>query len=173
MDSIITVNADQFFEKVNSYLPPQDRLLVQEAFTLACREHSDQRRKSGELFFTHPLTVAYYLAEYHLDAPALGAALLHDIAEDTRISITELESQFGCEVARLVDGVTKLKDVSLGIMAQRRQLSPDEIQNLSLQKLFRAMTDDVRAVIIKLFDRLHNMRTIKAMPRDKQIQKAQ
>jgi GTP diphosphokinase / guanosine-3',5'-bis(diphosphate) 3'-diphosphatase len=173
MDNTITADAAQFFEKVNSYLPSQDRLLVQEAFALACREHSDQRRKSGELFFTHPLTVAYYLAEYHLDAPALAAALLHDIAEDTRISIAELESQFGCEVARLVDGVTKLKDVSLGIMAHGRQLSPDEIQNLSLQKLFRAMTDDVRAVIIKLFDRLHNMRTIQAMPRDKQIQKAQ
>jgi GTP diphosphokinase / guanosine-3',5'-bis(diphosphate) 3'-diphosphatase len=161
----------QFFGRINSYLKREDRELVRAAFTLARREHGDQRRKSGELFFTHPLTVAYYLAEYHLDAPALIAALLHDVAEDTRVSIEDIEAQFGAEVARLVDGVTKLKDVSLGV-AKGRQMSPEALQHATLHKLFGVMTTDVRAVIIKLFDRLHNMRTIKAMPADNQRQKA-
>ena len=162
----------QFFEQINSYLSVKDHRLVQTAFTFARQEHGTQRRKSGELFFTHPLTVAQYLAEYQLDAPALAAALLHDVAEDTRISVAELEEMFGAEVARLVDGVTKLKDVSLGV-ARGKKLTPQEIQDASLHKLFGVMTTDVRAVIIKLFDRLHNMRTIKAMPPHKQGQKAE
>ena len=158
-----TTDATKFFDQVNTYLSVEDRLRVQEAFALARREHGDQRRKSGELFFTHPLTVAYYLSQYHLDAPALEAALLHDIAEDTRVSIDEIEAMFSPEVARLVNGVTKLKDVTEGI-AKGKYLPPQEIQDKTLHKLFSAMTEDVRTVIIKLFDRLQKMRTIKAMP---------
>lgn len=171
MLSHTTTDATEFFERINSYLRVEDRLRVQEAFSLARREHGDQRRKSGELFFTHPLTVASYLSEYHLDAPALEAALLHDVAEDTKVSIAEIEEQFTAEVAHLVDGVTKLKDVSEGI-AKEMRLSPQAVQDQTLHKLFRAMTIDVRTVIIKLFDRLHNMRTIKALPPYKQRQKA-
>jgi GTP pyrophosphokinase len=167
-----TIDAAEFFDRINTYLSVEDRLRVQEAFTLARREHGDQRRKSGELFFTHPLTVAFYLSEYHLDAPALEAALLHDVAEDTKVSIAEIEAQFSAEVAQLVDGVTKLKNVTEGI-AKGKQLTLQEIQDQTLHKLFRAMTRDVRTVIIKLFDRLHNMRTIKAMPIHKQRQKAE
>ncbi|MCZ7674504.1 MAG: HD domain-containing protein [Chloroflexi bacterium] len=144
---------------------------MQDAFVLARQEHGDQRRKTGELFFNHPLTVASYLSEYHLDAAALEAALLHDVAEDTKISIEEIEAMFSAEVAQIVDGVTKLKDVTEGV-AKGRRLSPQEIQDQTLHKLFRAMTIDVRTVIIKLFDRLHNMRTIHAMPLHKQRQKA-
>ncbi|MFQ5399465.1 MAG: RelA/SpoT family protein [Anaerolineae bacterium] len=144
---------------------------MHEAFTLARREHGDQRRQSGELFFTHPLTVAYYLAEYRMDAPALAAALLHDVAEDTLVTISEIEAQFGQEVARLVDGVTKLKNVSAGV-ARDRKLSRQEIQDVSLHKLFDVMTSDVRTVIIKLFDRLHNMRTIQFLSPQKQRRKA-
>lgn len=166
-----TTDAAEFFDRINSYLPVGDRLRVQEAFALARREHGDQRRKSGELFFTHPLTVASYLSEYHLDASALEAALLHDVAEDTRVSVAEIEAQFTPEVARLVDGVTKLKDLSEGV-AKGRQLTEKEVQDQTLHKLFVAMTIDVRTVIIKLFDRLHNMRTIKALPPHKQRQKA-
>jgi guanosine-3',5'-bis(diphosphate) 3'-pyrophosphohydrolase len=171
MLSHTTIDAAEFFDRINSYLSVEDRLRVQEAFTLARREHGDQRRKSGELFFTHPLTVASYLSEYHLDASALEAALLHDVAEDTKVSVVEIENQFTPEVARLVDGVTKLKDVTEGI-AKGQRLTPQEIQDQTLHKLFRAMTLDVRTVIIKLFDRLHNMRTIKALPPHKQRQKA-
>lgn len=161
-----------FFNKIKAYLTVDDRIRVQKAFGLARREHGEQRRRSGELFFTHPLTVACYLSNYELDAPALCAALLHDIAEDTRVSIDELTNEFGPDVALLVDGVTKLKNVSEGV-AKGRHLSPAELQDATLAKLFGVMTNDVRVVIIKLFDRLHNMRTIKAMPPHKQRQKAQ
>lgn len=170
--SPILASAKQFFQRINSYLKHEDRELVKSAFALARQEHGPQRRKSGELFFTHPLTVAYYLAEYHLDAPALIAALLHDVAEDTKVSIADIEAQFGQEVAQLVDGVTKLKDVSLGV-AKGRAMSAKEVEDATLVKLLDFMTRDERVVIIKLFDRLHNMRTLKAMPPHKQQQKAQ
>ena len=99
------------------------------------------------------------------------AALLHDVAEDVSVPISEIDELFGSEVAYLVDGVTKLKDVSEGV-AKGRHLSKQEIQDLSTQKLFREMGSDVRVVIIKLFDRLHNMRTIKHMSREGQERKA-
>ena len=171
MTYTITSDGIEFFEQINKYLNAEDCKRVQEAFTLARREHGDQRRKSGELFFTHPLTVAYYISEYMLDAPTIIAALLHDVAEDTRVTIDEIEEQFGTEVARLVDSVTKLKDVSKGV-AKRKELSKREIEDLTLHKLLAAMTKDVRTVIIKLFDRLHNMRTIKATPYARQVYKA-
>jgi GTP diphosphokinase / guanosine-3',5'-bis(diphosphate) 3'-diphosphatase len=168
----ILVTESQFFRRVNSYLKCEDQELVKAAFTLARQEHGTQRRKSGELFFTHPLTVAYYLAEYHLDAPALVAALLHDIAEDTKVSLADIAAQFGEEVAQLVGGVTRLKDVSLGV-AKESKRSPQEVADATLVKLLDVATRDVRVVLIKLFDRLHNMRTITAMPPHKQRQKAQ
>jgi RelA/SpoT family (p)ppGpp synthetase len=171
MTHTIAADGKQFFDQINKYLSDEDRICVQEAFALARREHGNQRRKSGELFFTHPLTVAYYISEYMLDAPALAAALLHDIAEDTRVTIDEIETTFGPEVARLVDGVTKLKDVTEGI-AKSKELSKQEIEDLTLHKLLAAMTHDVRTVIIKLFDRLHNLRTIKSTPHARQIYKA-
>ena len=109
---LITADAEQFFERINTYLSETDRLQVLRAFDFARREHGDQRRKAGELFFTHPVTVATYLAAYRLDAAALSAALLLDIAEDTRVSIDQIATAFNPEVARLVDGVTKLKEVT-------------------------------------------------------------
>ena len=171
MIQLTIASEKQFFEQINSYLSGADRLRVQNAYEMARREHGDQARKSGELFFTHPLTVAYYLSEYLLDAPALIAALLHDVAEDTYISITDIETVFGTEVSMLVDGVTKLKDVTKGV-ANDRPLSKQEIEEATLHKLLGVMTNDVRAVIIKLFDRLHNMRTIKATPPHRQVYKA-
>lgn len=167
----LAADGGQFFDQVNSYLAVEDRACVQEAFALARREHDNQYRRSGELFFTHPLTVAYYLAEYQLDAPAIVAALLHDVAEDTRVTIQLIENHFGREVALLVDGVTKLKDVTKGI-AKGKTLSDREIEDATLHKLLGLMTVDVRTVIIKLFDRLHNMRTIKATPFHRQVYKA-
>lgn len=165
-----TAEDARFFDAID-YLAEPDRLRVADAFDFARREHGDQRRKTGELFFSHPVTVATYLTDYHLDAATIQAALLHDIAEDTRVSIEEIEALFGEDVARLVNGVTKLKEVTRGIAAKRK-LSPEELQHATLGKLFQAMTRDVRTVIIKLYDRLHNMRTIKVMPPHKQREKA-
>jgi len=161
----------EFFELIQGYLPLEDRSQVKEAFDLARRVHGDQHRRSGEPFFTHPLAVAYYLAMFKLDAPTLMAALLHDVAEDTYVSLEEIEEQFGGEVMRLVDGVTKLKEVSAEF-SRGPELSPEEIRDASLHKMFEAMTGDVRVVLIKLFDRFHNMLTIGAMPRRKQEEKA-
>ncbi|MCA9937989.1 MAG: bifunctional (p)ppGpp synthetase/guanosine-3',5'-bis(diphosphate) 3'-pyrophosphohydrolase [Anaerolineales bacterium] len=175
----MTIPADgkQFFDLVDSYLNLTDREIVRRGFALARQEHGDAKRKSGELFFTHPLTVAYYLADFRLDASALVAALLHDVAEDTRVSVEEIEAAFGPEVSRLVDGVTKLKDVTAGVFqgeaARGRDLTNQQVQEASLHKLFDHTTADVRVVLIKIFDRLHNMRTIRAMPPHKQRQKAE
>ncbi|MFN2135190.1 MAG: RelA/SpoT family protein [Candidatus Promineifilaceae bacterium] len=171
MTPVIAATREQFFACVEEYLSHDDIGRVEEAYAFAERMHGDQLRKSGEPFFTHPLTVALYLASYRLDASALMAALLHDVAEDASVPLSEIADRFGSEVANLVGGVTKLKDVSAGV-AKGRQLSKQEIQDLSTQKLFREMGNDVRVVIIKLFDRLHNMRTIKHMPREGQERKA-
>ena len=167
----ITADAEQLFALINTYLSETDRLQVQKAYDFARREHGDQRRKTGELFITHPVTVATYLATYRLDTPAVVAALLHDVAEDIPVPIEQIAALFGREVAALVDGVTKLKEVTRGV-AQGRKLSTEELQQATLQKLFAAMTTDVRTVIIKLFDRLHNMRTIHGMSLAKQRAKA-
>lgn len=170
---MLYINADgeQLFQLIQTYLESEDIRRIQAGFEVARREHGRQRRQSGELFFTHPLTVAYYLAQYRLDADAIIAALLHDVAEDTLVSIDEISDQFGQDVSRLVDGVTKLKEVSAGF-AQVGQLTSEQIQDASLHKMFNAMTSDVRVVLIKLFDRLHNLRTIQALPPYKQEQKA-
>ncbi len=171
MTPLVAVTREQFFACIETYLDDEDVLRLQEAYEYAHQEHGDQIRKSGEPFIIHPLTVAFYLAQFRLDANALMAAILHDVAEDTSVPISEIAERFGSEVAYLVDGVTKLKDVSEGV-ARGRQLSKQEIQDLSTQKLFREMGSDVRVVIIKLFDRLHNMRTIKHMSREGQERKA-
>jgi len=170
---LVIADEERLFALINTYLPESDRLQVMNAFEFARREHGPQRRKTGELFFTHPLTVATYLAGYRLDAAAVSAALLHDIAEDTRISIDRIEDEFGREVAGLVDGVTKLKEVTRGVVQESQKMSPEELQQATLQKLLWAMTADVRTVIIKLFDRLHNMRTIHGMSAHRQKAKAE
>lgn len=161
----------EFFDLINTYLEPEARQQVSRAFTMARQEHGDERRQSGELFFTHPLTIAYYLAEFQLDAPALVAALLHDVVEDTRVSISEIEDKFGGEVARLVNGLTKFEAVADDAATQK--LSKEEVRDATLHKLFGVMTDDIRVGIIKLFDRLHNMRTIGAVPPASQRRKAE
>ncbi len=141
-----------------------DRDRVLEAFVFACDHHADQRRKSGEDFITHPVGVAKICAGMRLDTATLCAALLHDTVEDTSASLEEVESEFGEEVAGLVDGVTKLT----GITFQSR----DEAQAENYRKMMVAMATDIRVILIKLADRLHNMRTLGAMPKQKQIEKA-
>ena len=141
-----------------------DRGRVQDAFVFACEHHAAQRRKSGEDFIVHPVGVARICAGMRLDTETLCAALLHDTVEDTSASIEEVRERFGEEIAAIVDGVTKLT----GITFQ----SHDEAQDENYRKMMVAMATDVRVILIKLADRLHNMRTIEAMPKQKQIDKA-
>jgi GTP diphosphokinase / guanosine-3',5'-bis(diphosphate) 3'-diphosphatase len=141
-----------------------ERAPVEEAFLFACEHHADQRRKSGEEFIVHPVGVAKICAGMRLDTETLVAALLHDTVEDTSASLEEVRDRFGEEVAGLVDGVTKLT----GITFQSR----DEQQAENYRKMMVAMATDIRVILIKLADRLHNMRTIDAMPKQKQIDKA-
>jgi GTP pyrophosphokinase len=141
-----------------------DRARVQDAFVFACEHHSSQRRKSGEDFIVHPVGVARICAGMRLDTETLCAALLHDTVEDTSASIEEVRERFGEEIAAIVDGVTKLT----GITFQ----SHDEAQAENYRKMMVAMATDVRVILIKLADRLHNMRTIEAMPKQKQMDKA-
>jgi GTP diphosphokinase / guanosine-3',5'-bis(diphosphate) 3'-diphosphatase len=141
-----------------------DRAKVQDAFVFACEHHAAQRRKSGEDFIVHPVGVARICAGMRLDTETLCAALLHDTVEDTSASMEEVRGRFGDEIAQIVDGVTKLT----GITFQSR----DEAQAENYRKMMVAMASDVRVILIKLADRLHNMRTIDAMPKQKQMEKA-
>jgi GTP pyrophosphokinase len=141
-----------------------DRAKVEAAFVYACEHHADQRRKSGEEFIIHPVGVAKICAGMRLDTETLCAALLHDTVEDTSASLDDVAAMFGDEVAGLVDGVTKLTGLTFS--------SRDEAQAENYRKMMVAMASDIRVVLIKLADRLHNMRTIGAMPKHKQIEKA-
>jgi GTP pyrophosphokinase len=141
-----------------------DRARVQDAFVFACEHHAAQRRKSGEDFIVHPVGVARICAGMRLDTETLCAALLHDTVEDTSASIEEVAARFGEEIAQIVDGVTKLT----GITFQSR----DQAQAENYRKMVVAMATDVRVILIKLADRLHNMRTIDAMGKQKQMEKA-
>jgi GTP pyrophosphokinase len=143
---------------------PIDRDLVEQAFVFACDRHADQRRVSGEDFIVHPVGVAKICAGMRLDTATLCAALLHDTVEDTSASLEEVEAQFGDEVAGLVDGVTKLS----GVTFQSR----DDRQAENYRKMLVAMARDIRVILIKLADRLHNMRTLGSMPKQKRQDKA-
>ncbi|PKO21280.1 MAG: (p)ppGpp synthetase [Chloroflexi bacterium HGW-Chloroflexi-1] len=144
---------------------PQDVELVRRAYELAASAHGDQKRDSGEPYIVHPLAVASILAELRLDAKTIAAALLHDVAEDTAVDIPDLAEEFGSEVASLVDGVTKL--VAISEMARLPTDSRDPKVE-SLRKMLLAMVGDIRVVLIKLADRLHNMRTMSHIAPEKQ-----
>ncbi len=137
-----------------------DLTMVERAFDLAVEAHTSQVRASGEPYVTHPIASAQILVELGLDPVAVSAALLHDVPEDTEYSLVDVEERFGPEVAHLVDGVTKLSKFSTH--------SHEQQQAENIRKMFLAMADDIRVVLIKLADRLHNMRTLGALPRDKQ-----
>ena len=143
---------------------PIDRTRVELAFVFACEHHADQRRLSGEAFIHHPVGVAKICAGMRLDTETLCAALLHDTVEDTSASLADVRHVFGDEIANLVDGMTKLN----GIIFK----SHDAAQAENYRKMMVAMANDVRVILIKLADRLHNMRTIDAMSKQKQIDKA-
>ena len=141
-----------------------ERPALTHAFEFACDHHADQRRHSGDEFITHPVGVAQICAGMRLDTETLCAALLHDTVEDTSASLEEIRAEFGEEVAQLVDGVTKLTGMTFE--------SRDERQAENYRKMMVAMATDVRVILIKLADRLHNMRTLGALPKQKQMSKA-
>jgi GTP pyrophosphokinase len=162
------MNLDSLFRIIesNGGLDPAARALITEAYELAEAAHSDQRRASGEPYLYHCLEVATILAGLRIDAPTIAAGLLHDVVEDSLVSVDDLKRDFGEEIAQLVDGVTKLGEIELSTMGQ---LSFDEKESESLRKMFFAMFADVRVVIIKLADRLHNMRTLGPLPEERRL----
>jgi len=152
-------------ERARQYLPPEKIAVIEEAYKFAAEKHQGQVRLSGEPFLEHPLQTAYILAELQLDASSLAAALLHDIPEDTGLPIADVEAKFGPEIAKLVDGVTKLGKVSLSTPGMTASATQAE----NLRKMLVAMAADLRVVFIKLADRLHNMRTLAALPPERQL----
>ena len=151
---------EELNEKLKKVLPPDQLLQIDQAYEFAAAAHHGQQRNSGEDFIQHPLEVAIILAELEMDQPTIIAALLHDVLEDTEYEYADLEKKFGVEVALLVDGVTKLGRIEYK--------SKMELQVENLRKMFLAMAKDIRVILIKLADRLHNMRTLKYHSLEKQ-----
>jgi len=155
---------NQLIKKAQEYLPPEKLALVESAYNFAKKAHAGQLRKSGGPYLEHPLQTALTLAEFQLDANSIAAALLHDVPENCEIPISDIEATFGAEVAKLVDGTTKLSKLSLS----REDTVPSASQTENLRKMLVAMAEDLRVVFIKMADRLHNMRTLDALPPEKQ-----
>ena len=151
---------------LEQYLSPDERTEVERAYEFAQSAHAGHMRQSGHPYISHPLAAAIVCAELQLDVPALQAALLHDVMEDCEVTRAELVSAFGVDVAKLVEGATKLNALQLPELGSAAV--DDDVQAENLRKMFIAMADDVRVVIVKLADRLHNMRTLGAMPAEKQ-----
>ncbi|MDE2966835.1 MAG: bifunctional (p)ppGpp synthetase/guanosine-3',5'-bis(diphosphate) 3'-pyrophosphohydrolase [Chloroflexota bacterium] len=158
---------DVLVDVLEQYLAPADRDLVLSAYDYAKEKHEGHQRRSGHPYIEHPLAAAITCAELQLDVPAVQAALLHDVMEDCGVTRSQLVSEFGVDVAKLVDGATKLSALQLPRVTGTIDR---EAQAENLRKMFVAMADDVRVVIVKLADRLHNMRTLDAMRPEKQIQ---
>ncbi|MEX2431305.1 MAG: bifunctional (p)ppGpp synthetase/guanosine-3',5'-bis(diphosphate) 3'-pyrophosphohydrolase [Dehalococcoidia bacterium] len=165
---------EELLEKVRAYLPPEKVEIIQRAYDYAAKLHKGQTRKSGEAYIEHPVNAAKYLVDLSLDAPTIAAALLHDVVEDCGVSVQELRKQFGDDIARLVDGVTKLTKLDLvsNEDSQALHISGDG-QAESIRKMLVAMAEDIRVVLIKLADRLHNMRTLGALAPGRRVAIAQ
>ena len=162
-------NPTELYEKliamIKKYHPSDDITLIEKAYKLADDAHKEQKRRSGEPYIIHPLSVAIILAEFELDKETIIAGILHDVVEDTVFTLEEITQMFGAEVALLVDGVTKLTKVSYAA-------DKLELQAENLRKMFLAMGKDIRVILIKLADRLHNMRTMEYQSPAKQIEKS-
>lgn len=155
----------ELITSVRKYHPSADISMIEKAYAVASEAHKDQKRKSGEPYIIHPLCVAIILADLELDKETIVAGLLHDAVEDTWMTYEEVEKEFGSEVALLVDGVTKLGQLSYAA-------DKVEVQAENLRKMFLAMAKDIRVILLKLADRLHNMRTLQYMRPEKQQEKA-
>ncbi|MBT3396883.1 MAG: bifunctional (p)ppGpp synthetase/guanosine-3',5'-bis(diphosphate) 3'-pyrophosphohydrolase, partial [Alphaproteobacteria bacterium] len=153
-------------EKVRAYDQAADLSLLNAAYTFSMKAHGSQMRQSGDPYFSHPLEVAGILAAMKLDPATISTALLHDTVEDTLATIEEIEQNFGGEIARLVDGVTKLSQLDVTSSTQTRQAE-------NFRKLFLAMSNDIRVLLVKLADRLHNMQTLKYLSPEKRARVAQ
>src|SRR5574341_748764 len=160
-----TVLTFEEFSRSLPDLPTHERSLIRQAFDTAQQAHAGQKRRSGEDYFVHCFEVARILAELGLDATSIAAGLLHDVVEDTDVTLEDVERQFGEEIAGLVNGVTKLDQITL----TSEQTGKDRDREAEfLRKTFLAMNDDVRVILIKLADRLHNMRTLGHLSQDRQ-----
>jgi GTP pyrophosphokinase len=169
-------NPQTLFDEVGKYLSPPDVEAIKRAYAFAAEAHAPQLRDSGEPYINHPLAVAETLASIHMDTATIVAALCHDVSEDCNVPMAELESRFGREVARLVDGVTKLDKMQFLHVEGDTDLPKLNGQDLwaeNMRKMFLAMAEDIRVVLIKLADRLHNMKTLQYRPPAKRRRVAQ
>jgi len=147
--------------KIRGYRPNDDLTLVKKAYDYSLQHHQGQTRASGEPYLVHPLEVASVLAEMRLDTTAIAAGLLHDSIEDTSVTVDDIRTEFGEQVAHIVEGVTKISKIDFA--------SREEAQAESVRKMVLAMVDDIRVVLIKLADRLHNMRTLQHLTPERQM----
>ncbi|HXI27039.1 MAG TPA: RelA/SpoT family protein, partial [Vicinamibacterales bacterium] len=159
------IRFEDLLEKVRAYSPDADVELLRRAYVFSAFEHRGQVRHSGEPYLIHPLAVADFLADMKLDAVAIAAGLLHDVVEDTLTTIERIRELFGREVAHVVEGVTKISAIPFS--------SSEERQAENFRRMFLAMADDIRVILVKLADRLHNMRTLNHLPEDRRIKIAQ
>src|SRR5918911_506146 len=159
------IRFEDLLEKVRAYSPDADVELLRRAYVFSAFEHRGQVRHSGEPYLIHPLAVADFLADMKLDAVAIAAGLLHDVVEDTLTTIERIKELFGPEVAHVVEGVTKISAIPFS--------SSEERQAENFRKMLLAMVDDIRVVLVKLADRLHNMRTLQHLPEERRIKIAQ
>jgi len=150
----------QLMKKLQTYMTEEQLAVVAKAYEFGAEAHAGQKRMTGEPYISHPIAVAQILADMHMDSQGIAAAILHDVVEDTESTIGNIEETFGTEIATLVDGVSKLDQIRFNSRA--------EAQAESFRKMLLAMVEDIRVILVKLADRLHNMRTMDAMPRDKQ-----
>ena len=165
MPSAISITIEELVQQILAFQPDAPVEIMQRAFTYAEAAHRGQKRVSGDEYICHPLGVAKILADLQIDVITISGAILHDVVEDTAITLEEIEKNFGREITMLVDGVTKLSRIEYK--------SKEEQQLENYRKMFLAMAKDIRVVLIKLADRLHNMRTLKYMPEPKQKRIAQ
>ncbi|MCQ2748444.1 MAG: bifunctional (p)ppGpp synthetase/guanosine-3',5'-bis(diphosphate) 3'-pyrophosphohydrolase [Clostridia bacterium] len=152
-------------EKIRLYNQDADLSMVEKAYNIAKQAHENQKRKSGEPYIIHPISVAIIIAELELDIESIVAAILHDVVEDTTLTLEDIENEFNTDVAQIVDGVTKLTNITY---KDASTVDKAEIQAENYRRMFLAMSNDIRVILVKLADRLHNMRTLKYQPEDRQ-----
>ncbi len=160
-DAQRAVTLDMILEKVHSYQADADLVKIKKAYAYAEKAHRGQVRISGDAYIMHPLNVAYILTGLHLDDETICAALLHDVVEDTCATLEEMEAEFGKNIMELIDGVTKLGRIEY--------MSKEDVKLENYRKMFLAMAKDIRVIMIKLADRLHNMRTLGAKSQSSRV----